>query len=477
MKKKTKTKMLNELGRKIGAALIVASMIAGIAVPTVQTIPQASTVKKTKTVKLKGVSITGSSKTITVKSSSKVKWATSNKSVATVKSAGKSKAKVTAKKTGTATVTGKAGSKKWTVKVKVKKKGKKTAVKTVKLKAVSLTAGKSKTVTANTKSKVSWSSSNKAVVTVKSTAKNKAKVTAKKTGTATVTGKAGKTKWTAKVTVKKKSTNGSNTTKSTTTSTFNKTLLNSKIKVILHECGADTGTTDIQKFAKLCHWWNHNIEYGDDYPKGASKSITAKYGEADSNHSLSAAYIVEYKKGVCGTQAQAFGYFAKLIGLRTENVCESETFNHEWLHVYLDDGWYVFDPTWINNNNGHLTIDTFDEYLTGSDGQKEYQSWYKAALRHHPQEAEERARKATLEHFEKFNAYRIANYLPDEHGNAITDPARMNREYGTDMANVNYIGKDYYIDSYDGSFPISLSELNAQLNGKKYVNEFLYKYL
>lgn len=460
--KKVKAKIINVFSRRLGAVFIATALAGSVCVPAVTLVPEAKTVSTVKKLKTATVYIRGS-KTVSVKSRSKVKWTTSNRKVATVKSAGKTKAKVTGKKAGTATVTGKAGKTKWTMKVRVKKKAKKAAVKTVKLKAVSLTAGKSKTVTANTKSKVSWSSSNKAVVTVKSTAKNKAKVTAKKTGTATVTGKAGKTKWTAKVTVKKKSTNGSNTTKSTTTSTFNKTLLNSKIKVILHECGADTGTTDIQKFARLCRWWNTNIEWGNDYPNGASESIEAKYGEADSNHSLSAAYIVEFKKGVCGTQSQAFKYFSDLLSLKTKCIASYKS-DHEWVHVYLDDGWYSVDLVSIANKNGIYNI-SFDDYLKTDKGQKEYQSNLKSALRYHPQEAEERARQQSLNYFEKYKAYRVADLHDDDNN---VNLGKGNVEYGE---------APYYIDDIEETYPVSESSLKAELNGKKYINEFLYKYL
>ncbi|HWT27233.1 MAG TPA: Ig-like domain-containing protein [Mobilitalea sp.] len=73
---------------------------------------------------------------------------------------------------------------------------------TIKLTKTSLTLDVGKTYTlkvSGTKSKVTWSSSNKAVATVSTTGK----VTAKKEGTATVTALVSKKKYTCKVTVKK----------------------------------------------------------------------------------------------------------------------------------------------------------------------------------------------------------------------------------------------------------------------------------
>lgn len=68
---------------------------------------------------------------------------------------------------------------------------------------LSLDVGKAATVKVlNTTKKVSWTTSNKSIATVKSTGSRTAKVTAKKAGTATITGKIGKKKYTCKVTVK-----------------------------------------------------------------------------------------------------------------------------------------------------------------------------------------------------------------------------------------------------------------------------------
>ena len=71
-------------------------------------------------------------------------------------------------------------------------------------KTVTIDAGSSVTlkITGTSKS-VKWSSSSKSVAAVKSTGKYKAKVTAKKAGTAKVTAKVGKNKYTCTVTVKK----------------------------------------------------------------------------------------------------------------------------------------------------------------------------------------------------------------------------------------------------------------------------------
>lgn len=150
-------------------------------------------------VKLNKTSVTlgvGESYTLKASGQSPYKWATSNKSIATV-----SGGKVTAKKSGSATVTVTAANgKKTTCKVTVK-----AAPKSIKLNKASITLGVGEaytlksTLPSGTASNVkSWSTSNKGIVTVSG-----GKITAKKAGTATVTVKTfnGK-KATCKVTVK-----------------------------------------------------------------------------------------------------------------------------------------------------------------------------------------------------------------------------------------------------------------------------------
>ena len=130
-----------------------------------------------------------------------VSWKSSNKKIVTVNSSGKIKA---GKKTGKAkiTVTLKSGLTR-VISVKVQKKaGKTTKILGIK-KKLSLKKGKSLKLTPEilpitSLEKVTYSSSNKKVVSVNS----KGKITTKKKGTATITIKSGKKKIKCKVTVK-----------------------------------------------------------------------------------------------------------------------------------------------------------------------------------------------------------------------------------------------------------------------------------
>ncbi len=261
-------------------------------------------------------------------------------------------------------------------------------------------------------------------------------------------------------------------------------MLDNNIKAILHECGADTGTSDIQKFARLCHWWSLNVKYDDDlahyleygnyyynYAKLKDSSLD-KYGISnyDSN-AFAAAYISELRKGICGFQAKAFKYYCDLLGVKSMCIVGKGR-NHEWLHIYLDDGWYTFDPT-----DFAICSITLDDYLNTKEGQHEYDSWLKAAQRVRPngerkfgETAEESARRLITENAKKNHLYRLANLHTEDGG----------VEEGLCIGNSDGRGlrlPPYFIDN-DGIYKaISDSEEKEHLTGKKYINVFLGDYL
>lgn len=141
----------------------------------------------------KKITVTVGSKTkLTVKNAGKKKvtWKSSNKKVVKVNKKGL----VKAKKAGKATITAKIGKKTFKCKVTVKGGLNKTSV--------TMKKGDSTTLKLTGAKKVTWSSSNSSVVSVKKKGKKKATITAVKKGTATITAKSGGKKYTCKVTVK-----------------------------------------------------------------------------------------------------------------------------------------------------------------------------------------------------------------------------------------------------------------------------------
>ena len=445
-----KAKRISETGKRIGTTLLALAMITGVCTPAITSFTQAQPVTKTK-------------------------------------KKAKAKKKTKAKKTKSK-----------------KKKSYKAKAGTISLRPITLTKGKSRTVSVKTKSKVRWTSSNAKVASVKSISKSKVKVTAKKEGSTKVSGKAGSAKWSFTVKVKGKpaptpsgkkgkATKGkkskatskkavqSNTKKDSSDDNNNNVaevkkaeeILKAKATAILNECGASSGTSDIQKFARLCRWWTLNVSY-DEEEANTDKNYYSgpwlnKYGDKEKlsqnmdTEYLNAIRIVELHKGVCGNQAEAFKYFGDLLGLKTVTLTSTST-NHEWLHVYIEDGWYTFDPVFICKDSIYYVC-SFDEYLQSSDGQKTYRFYYDNLTYRNNQEIAEKAKKRTFEDFERLEAYRIADLHDDDDSSSWKGNTETTNEAHTPPYLIN------------GSTPISETECNNRLNGKKYINAFLYKYL
>lgn len=175
-------------------AVLVVILTASLVVPET-TIPYFGTVDvqaATKLSKTKATLIKG--QTLTLKlgkiSSSKIKWTSSKKSVATISSKGK----ITAKRKGTATITAKYKNKKYTCKVTVE-------IPKISKTSTSIYVGSKTTLKmSGTKQTVKWSSSKKSVATVSS----KGVVTGKSAGTAKITAKIGSKSYACSVTVKDK---------------------------------------------------------------------------------------------------------------------------------------------------------------------------------------------------------------------------------------------------------------------------------
>lgn len=374
---------------------------------------------------------------------------------------------------------------------KTKKKAKakkKTKAKTTVLKTLTLTKGKSKTVCVKTKSKVKWTSSNAKVASVKSISKSKVKVTAKKEGSTKVSGKAGSAKWSFTVKVKKanpkptgkstkKKTNKTNASQKSNDDNNEavvakaKSLLKSKAEAILNESGASQGTSNIQKFARLCRWWNNNIIYdfnenSDNYYIGSWLNPYGdkhKLSESMDTEYLSAIRIVELRKGVCGNQAEAIVYFCSLLGIKAKTAYDSKG-NHLMNHIYLDDGWYSFDATELNRYNNqygqqniYVSVNDLmnsDEYKNNPAYKKQDDSIRQALIKKGKDTTEFDAKINRRNHLLVYHlawTYEIDDYDNQDYSTILYGPSRAGN-------------KDF-------------SEISGELNGKKYVNACLNDYL
>lgn len=250
-----------------------------------------------------------------------------------------------------------------------------------------------------------------------------------------------------------------------------KSLLKSKAEAILNECGAAQGTSDIQKFARLCRWWNNNVTYdfnenSDNYYIGSwlnSYGDKNKLSESMDTKYLSAIRIIELHKGVCGNQAEAIVYFCDLLGIKAKTADYTDNW-HMSNHIYFDDGWYGFDATELNRYNNqygkqnyYVAIDD----LVNSDFYRNSNSYGKQ---------DEKIRQNLLakgKSTEEFDAsINRRNHLLVYH---------LAWTYTTD----DYEDQDYLTPSSSPSRPgnTDSSIISGELNGKKYINTCLNDYL
>lgn len=175
--------------RKTALALITATALAfsPVAIPGIPVVSQsyAAAIKLNTT---NATVYTGNTLTLKLSgTSSKIKWASGKKSVATVSDKGV----VTGIKAGTTTITAAVGSKKYTCKITVKNPS-------ISQSALTLKKGKTATLSVKgTKGTLTWKSSKTSIATVNS----KGLVTAKAAGTATITAKDKNGTYTCKITV------------------------------------------------------------------------------------------------------------------------------------------------------------------------------------------------------------------------------------------------------------------------------------
>lgn len=368
----------------------------------------------------------------------------------------------------------------------------KAKTKTVKLKNITVTAGKSKTVKASGKKKITWSSSDKKIATVKSAGKIKAKVTGKKAGTAKITGKIRGKKWTFKVTVKKK------TAKVSTAKTS--LALENKIKEDLTAAGIESGMSDIQKFARLCRWWNNNVLYdkkeandnsANDYL--ATVSVLKKYGINDGNFYIrwGATRIAEFRKGVCDDMAKAMCYYCGVMGIKAIYVVSSGA-SHALNHVFLDDGWYVFDSTNITCGTYKTdgTVDKRNQSISVDDyiSRNKIETWEEQSARltsryqsrgYDSTLIASRLERAKEEYQDKINSIRELNlYHLAAAGNQYLEYDALNAPFDVYdfYANRNLTDEKAFDVSNWKTYKTKAS-INKTLTGEKYVNAVLSDYL
>lgn len=114
------------------------------------------------------------------------------------------------------------------------------------------------------------------------------------------------------------------------------------------------GMTDAEKIIAINNWLCRNVVYDDETFQQVLNGQTP-----DSYRSFESAGALIDGLAVCGGYAYAFKDFMDELGIECLYV-SSESMNHAWNQVKLEDGWYWIDPTWNDTGND---ADFYDRYL------------------------------------------------------------------------------------------------------------------
>jgi hypothetical protein len=141
--------------------------------------------------------------------------------------------------------------------------------------------------------------------------------------------------------------------------------IDAKVRQILDEAGVADGSDD-EKAEALLHWVAQNIRYSGQ-TMGKGEGFTLHTG----------AMIFEQRSGVCKdiagmlvTMLRAAEIPANpamtMAGSRIEEV-PADQFNHCVVARQAEDGWVMYDPTWVPYNNDIWSkLETEQHYLIGS---------------------------------------------------------------------------------------------------------------
>lgn len=118
----------------------------------------------------------------------------------------------------------------------------------------------------------------------------------------------------------------------------------------------------VDKIRAAYHWVTMNIRYD-------ATGVFAMNNSPDPRDIIDKAF--EKRSGVCGNFAAIFTDLCRQMGFNAE-VVEGYTRSgnrggHSWSAVYVEDDWYLFDPTWDAGKHGNFSYFMVSgEYLSAS---------------------------------------------------------------------------------------------------------------
>ncbi len=145
----------------------------------------------------------------------------------------------------------------------------------------------------------------------------------------------------------------------------NAELIYNKAKEVLRSI-IDDKMSDYEKVLAIYDWITYNIIYDRGLTKETSdlKNDTVRYGSLYKNSSFYAEGVFLYGVAVCNGIGSAFSIMSNIEGIPAiKTMGTVKDGSHTWVKVYVDDEWYVCDPTWSNARDERDSSQYY-EYIT-----------------------------------------------------------------------------------------------------------------
>ena len=168
----------------------------------------------------------------------------------------------------------------------------------------------------------------------------------------------------------------------------NAELILNKAKAVLREI-IDDRMTDYEKVLAIYDWMTYNVIYDRgmvEYSDAIKKEESA-YCAVFKNSSFYAEGVFLYNIAVCNGIGSAFSILANIEGIPAyKTMGEVNSGSHTWIKVFVNNEWYVCDPTWggakDEDNSQLYEFITYDFFMLSQDeaysyeGRKEFLEKY-----------------------------------------------------------------------------------------------------
>ena len=150
----------------------------------------------------------------------------------------------------------------------------------------------------------------------------------------------------------------------------NAELIYNKAKQVLREI-CDDKMSDYEKVLAIYDWISYNVIYDRGLTNETSRlsNSTSEYKALYKNSSFYAEGVFLYGVAVCNGIGSAFSIMSNIEGIPAIKTMGTVTEgSHTWVKVFVNDEWYVCDPTWSNakdttDSSQYYEFITYDYFM------------------------------------------------------------------------------------------------------------------